>query len=219
VTKGALVELMPAFGVSTPNVVAFQFNPETLRHSWTQPQPKAPGSNPLAVPGMPGEAFSFALAMDATDQLALGVEDPRRLEAHTFGIYSRLAALELLMFPADPPGGLSGIGAQAGERRAVPASQLRTVLFVWGAGRIVPVRLTSLVITEKLFDASLNPTHAEAQIELRVLTPTEIESIGGAFKVFAAGFYQQSHTMRQLRAIVNFHSAAGSITLPHLSGR
>ena len=53
--KGALIEFVPAFGRRLPNVVVFQFNPETLRHSWSQPphaaQSGQPGSNPLAVPG------------------------------------------------------------------------------------------------------------------------------------------------------------------------
>src|ERR1700690_3044709 len=100
--KGALVELMPAFGASLPNVVAFQFNPETLRHSWTQPQASTSGSNPLAVQGMPGESFSFSLAMDATDQIALGWANPQGAIANASGIYTRLSALEMLLFPVSP---------------------------------------------------------------------------------------------------------------------
>ena len=219
--KGAFVEMLPAFGVSMPNIVAFQFNPETLRHSWSQPHPQgaAPiaGSNPLAVQGMPQETFSFTLAMDVTDQLALPAFDPQRLEAEEFGIYSRLSALELLMFPAETDDALPGaVSAAGGGQRSVPAKQLRTVLFVWGEQRILPVRLTSLTITERLFDADLHPTHAEAQVELHVLTPAEIESISGAFKTVAKGFYEYSQTMRQARALLNLASAAGSITLPAL---
>ena len=48
------------------------------------------------------------------------------------------------------------------------------VLFVWGPYRIVPVRVTTLTTVEKLYDAALNPTHAEVQIGLRVLTPAEL---------------------------------------------
>ena len=48
------------------------------------------------------------------------------------------------------------------------------MLFVWGLQRIVPVRVTDLTITEKLYDTALNPIHADAQIGLRVLTPDEI---------------------------------------------
>ena len=69
-----------------------------------------------------------------------------------------------------------------------------TVLFVWGPGRIVPVRVTNLTITEKLYDALLlNPIHAEATIEIQVLTPEEVskaerltqESCHGGLRLFA----------------------------------
>jgi len=41
-----------------------------------------------------------------------------------------------------------------------------TVLFVWGPGRILPVRVTGLSITEKLYDEFLNPTHADGPAPL-----------------------------------------------------
>ena len=217
--KGALVELMPAFGASLPNVVMFQFNPETLRHGWTQPQAAPSGSNPLAVQGMPGESFSFSLAMDVTDQLALAEADPQRLDAQLSGIYSRLSALEMLLFPVKSDSALAG-GAPApkGAKRKVPAAQVPTVLFVWGAFRIVPVRVTSLTITEKLFDAQLNPTHADAQVELRVLTPLELASVSGGLKDVATGAYGYSQHAREIGAVFNLANAAGAISLPLFPG-
>ena len=59
------------------------------------------------------------------------------------------------------------------------------MLFVWGPGRIVPVRVTGLTITEKLYDPLLNPIHAEVQLTLRVLTPDELKSTTGRLKDFA----------------------------------
>lgn len=215
--KGVLVELMPAFGVSMPNVIAFQFNPETLRHSWTQPQPTTSGSHPLAVPGLPGETFSFTLAMDATDQLSLPKDDPLGIDSRRNGIYARLAALEMLMFPAKASSGLSGTSPQAKRPRAVPAAQLPTALFRWGDVRFVPVRVTSLTVTEKLFDASLNPTHAEAQIELRVLTPDELAS-AGPLKNIMVGAYNYSQYMREAFALANLYTAAGSSSLATIPG-
>ena len=46
-----------------------------------------------------------------------------------------------------------------GERppRKVPVDTMPVVLFVWGLGRILPVRVTTLTLTEKLYDVSLNP--------------------------------------------------------------
>lgn len=211
--KGALVQFASTFGISTPNIIIFQYNPETIRHSFTQSAPQGQGANPLAVPGNPGETFSLTLAMDATDQLA--EEHPVVVAT---GIYARLAALETLMFPVSS--GTGFIPMDAAERREVPAAQLPTVLFVWGPGRIVPVRVTSLTVTEKLFDSKLlNPTHAEAQIELRVLTPAEIEAMAaGPLKQVAIGAYNLTHGKRVTLSVVNLANAAAALALPAIPG-
>jgi hypothetical protein len=193
--KGALVEFLPTSSpVPIPNVIVFQYNPETMTHTWTQPEAAPPAStakggteagNPLAVKGQPGEEFSFTIAMDASDEIAN--QGPGAAIAQLSGIYSRLAALEMLLYPASTAGsGLLGTvsaaissaltGQSAGASSAVPQSVMPVVLFIWGAGRIVPVRVKGLTITEKLYDSTLNPTHAEAQLALRVLTPAELNS-------------------------------------------
>jgi hypothetical protein len=74
------------------------------------------------------------------------------------------------------------------------------VLFVWGTGRILPVRVTSLSVTEKLYDASLNPTHVDAQLELRVLTPDEVKLITGMAGQIASGAYAYTQGFRLERA-------------------
>jgi hypothetical protein len=222
VTKGALVELKPLVGAVEPIIALFQFNPETMRHSWTQAQAVTQGSDPLAVRGAPGETFSFSLAMDVTDFVSPGAvppgatppgaPNPPAAAAPVNGIYSRLAALEMLMFP------VPGASPTAGHS-SVPATQVPAVLFVWGQGRIVPVRVTGLTITEKLFDELLNPTHADAQIELRVLTPKELGSIGNpAIKAIANAAYAYSQVKREAGAAAITLTAAGSITLPPTLG-
>jgi hypothetical protein len=216
--KGALVEFTTAFGASVPNVVIFQYNPETLRHTLSQAAPASgpsgqTGSNPLAVPGVPSETFSFSLAMDVTDQLA--DPDPTvQAAALTTGIHARLAALEMLLYPtsaSDQTTGGSGSGSSGGEKRPTPAAQLPTLLFVWGTGRILPVRVTSLIITEKLYDENLNPTHADAQLELRVLTPAELQSITGTLGDIATAAYKYSQGKRELLATSNLGDAARAV--------
>ncbi|SRR6266403_903350 len=229
--KGALIEFMPTLLVPEPNVILFQFNPENLTHTWTQPEPTAAASstasqgNPLAVKGLPGESFSFSLAMDASDTIADGNPLSAGL-ALASGIYSRLAALEMLLYPTPAAsGGLLGsvsasastggvsIGGSAGAKASanVPASQVPTVLFVWGPGRIVPVRVTQLTITEKLYDALLNPTHADAQIALRVLTSEELKKVTGPLAGIAKVAYKYSQGLRQALAIANLANASDSI--------
>jgi hypothetical protein len=232
--KGALIEFMPTFLVPVPNVVVFQYNPETMQHRWNQAQAAgganpgaaaaSPRSNPLAVRGLPGESFSFTLALDATDDVAEG--NPIAVAT---GVYSRLAALEMLLYPvpAGGGGGLLGsvsVGASAGgisaaaggaaaaaPTRTIPQSQVPTVLFVWGPGRIVPVRVTSLNITEKLYDAFLSPTHAEAQIELKVLTPEELRAVTGPLGDLSRIAYTYSQGLRQALAAANLAHAGESV--------
>jgi hypothetical protein len=229
--RGALVEFMDTFLLPLPNVIIFQYNPETISHTWTQPEaaPSANGrSNPLAVKGDPGESFQFTLAMDANDMISDGGPVEEGLATAT-GIYSRLAALEMLQYPVDPSGqsGLlgsvsvsasvssSGISLSASisapNKRSIPQAQIPTVLFIWGPGRILPVRVTSLSITEKLYDSLLNPIHADATLGLRVLTPEELLFLPGTMGKIANAAYTYSQGLRQALAVANLANAADSI--------
>ena len=230
--KGALVSFMPTFIGSLPNVIVFQFNPETITHTWSAaagapPDPKA-GADPMAAKGVPGETFSFSLAVDAGDMIADGDSNPVGAGlAVVSGVYTRLAALEMLQYPSGSFGGgllgtvsasisvggvsLSASGAGAGAKSDIPRSEVPTVLFVWGPQRIVPVRVTGLTITEKLYDALLNPTHADVQITLRVLTPEELVAVQGELGTVAKVAYVYSQTLRQLQALANLGDSAASI--------
>lgn len=225
VLKGALVEFMPTFlPTPVPNVIVFQYNPETMTHTWTQPEPAVTAgtetSNPLAVKGMPDEEFSFTIAMDARDQIADG-SAPAAALAESSGIYSRLAALEMLLYPArTAPKGLTGTRSAPASSavRTIPRSVLPVTLFVWGAGRIVPVRMTSLTVTEQLYDSKLNPIHAEAQLTLRVLTPAELVAAGDdTLGQLATVAYRYTLTLRQALAVANLGNAGESVIgmIPH----
>jgi hypothetical protein len=231
--KGALVSFMPTFVGAIPNVIIFQYNPESITHNWTAPaaagssggQGSSSDGDPLAVAGLPGETFSFTLAFDAGDMIADGNAISAGL-ATVSGVYPRLAALEMLQYPSGAfSGGLLGtvssaLGAAAsnvtgspsgGATTTVPRSDVPVVLFVWGPQRIVPVRVTSLNITEKLYDTLLNPAHAEAQIGLRVLTPDEANSVQGTMKFIAQAAYVYSQGLRQVQAAANLVDSAASI--------
>jgi hypothetical protein len=227
--KGAFVEFMPTFLIPLPNVIIFQYNPETMTHAWT-PAPPAGGANPLAVKGVPGEKLSFTLMLDAKDSIADGGPATKAI-AQATGVYSRLAALEMLQYPTDSSGGGGLLGsvsasvsvgaggisasiggsASAGIKRPVPESQVPTVLFVWGPGRIVPVRVSGLNITEKLYDDLLNPTSAEVHVDLSVLTPDEVQALTGPLKEVAKVAYKYSQGLRQALAVANLANSAESI--------
>ncbi len=233
--RGAFIEFTSSFLVPIPNVIVFQYNPETLSHTWSPAGAAAPSGagqgpgqgNPLAVSGDPGEEFSFTLMMDAGDIVADGIA-PAAALATASGLYPMLAALELLLFPSTSSGGggvagalATGVGTAAaalgggsgGVQRSVPLSVVPTVLFVWGPGRILPVRVTSLRITEKLYDATLLvPTHAEADIGLRVLTQLEIDALDdGLVKQLVQTAYSYMGTLRQGLALANLVNSANSI--------
>jgi hypothetical protein len=219
--KGALISFTPAFIGAVPNVVVFQFNPETITHAWTAPEaaqidPKI-GSDPLAVATAPGETFDFTLAMDANDAIADGDTHPVAADvALVSGVYSRLAAIEMLQYPATVTtpllvGTVSAAASAAGQAtgatppvpQTVPRLQVPTVLFVWGPERIVPVKVTRLSVTEQLFDRFLNPTHAEAQISLQVLTLDDLAAVPQPMKALAAAAYRYTQALRQALAVTN----------------
>jgi hypothetical protein len=229
--KGALISFMPSFIGSLPNVIVFQYNPDGMTHTWTAAgkagqatEPKA-GVNPMAADGVPGETFSFKLALDANDMIADGGSNPVGAALATVsGVSARLAALEMLQYPSGAfSGGLLGTvsaavssglglgGASGGGSSDVPRSEVPVVLFVWGPQRILPVRVTALTTTETLYDALLNPTHAEVAITLRVLTPEELTAVQGDLKDVAKAAYVYSQGLRQVQAIANLGDAAASI--------
>jgi hypothetical protein len=211
--KGVLFEFASAFGQSVPNAVAFQFNPETLRRTWTQPVPAGIGANPLGAQGDPDESYALTLILDITDVLAADEDSPAGADARAGGLRSRIAALEMLMFPvasAGPPA--------AGSRRSTPSAQVPAVLFVWGPGRILPVRITSLAITETLFDALLNPTHATVELGFSVITRKALAKVTGQFRAIAIAAYEASLRERETLALFNLSTTAGSLQLPPIPG-
>jgi len=219
--RGALVQINKTFGIPTPNVTIFQYNPETLTHAWAPAETDTThgdGLNPLSVRGLPSETFTFTLVMDANDQLA--ENNPIAVAS---GIASRLAALEMLLFPApvspDPASllstvvsaiGLSG-GTSKGASVLVPAGELPLVLFVWGPARVVPVRVQSLSVHETLYDSFLNPTHAEAAITLQVLTNQDLAQTPGLLGTLARGAYNGAHIARRTLSIANLENATEGV--------
>jgi hypothetical protein len=228
--SGALVSFTSSFIGLMPNVIVFQFNPETITHAWTAAAAATadPNSkpNPLAVKGVPGESFTFTLVMDSNDAIANVAANPVAAGLATLsGVYPRLSALEMLQYPMGSSGdgliggvsaslsssGLSLSAAGGSSSQTVPQSEVPTVLFIWGPQRIVPVRVTALSITERLYDSLLNPSHAEAQITLRVLTPDEIVSIDGPMRSLADVAYVYTQGLRQVQAAANLGDAAASV--------
>lgn len=179
IQKGALVQLAQDVVGVTPNIIVFQFNPTTLERKlqpFVPPEVDQTGKGeraPDVQPFDPEEMISVEIELDATE----GMEDDDPV-ANTVGVADRLAALEKLIFPdagalddlVQSPGALSGLGTltEQANRQTVPIT-----LFVWGPGRIVPVRITSFSVTETLHNPQLRPIQATVSLELKVLTPDD----------------------------------------------
>ena len=176
--RGALIEYGTDFLGPIPNVVIFQFNPESLtRNIEIPPRPTGSGSREQSQAGdIPVEKITLTAHFSAADQL--GDNHPL---ARLFGIGPRLAALEKM---ARPQGGSSGLlsmaldaigdaifgGGDENPSQPIPREQYPRVLFIWGLTRVLPVVIDSMTITEQEYDSLLNPTRAEVSIGLSVVT-------------------------------------------------
>ena len=128
--KGALISFMPTFIGTLPNVIVFQYNPETIEHAWTAAamsaqatDPKA-GVKPTAADDVPGESFTFKLLLDASEMIAGGAANPVAAALATkSGVYTRLAALEMLQYPSAIRPERASWGRS--RRRSAPAARAR----------------------------------------------------------------------------------------------
>lgn len=223
--KGALVEFSERFLGPVPNVIVFQYNPETLTRNLSPWSPRGlqEGANPSvpckaassAQPGDPSESFNLTLELDATDDLETG--DPIAIVS---GVADRIAAMEMLLYPqgesllgglVEAVGDALGLGGDEEEEvDAIPRQSVPVVLFVWGPGRIVPVRLTSFSVEEQAYSPTLFPIRAQVTVEFRVLTDKDFPNPQGPEEVAVAA-YTYMRKQKQVLAAANLSNSVDSI--------
>jgi hypothetical protein len=179
VLKGAIIGVDPFNPLAS--VVVFQYNPETLERT-IRPRSAAEGSDQgdaHRLSGPPEETISLDIELDATD--ALETAEPL---AVANGIAPALASLEMLVYPKAALVIANEVLAALGVIEVIPP-QAPLTLFVWGPKRVLPVRLSSLTVTEEAFDQGLNPIRATAKLSLTVLTYQDLGvlSVGGALSL------------------------------------
>jgi hypothetical protein len=205
VQKGAIVALDPFNPLAS--VVVFQYNPESVTRTLV-PQtagvqsggaPSAP-SETQRLWGPPQETIKLDVVIDATDQLEKG-----QAPATELGVYPQLSALEMLLYPKSALVIANEVLLQVGVIEVIPPEAPLAVL-VWGAKRVVPVRLTEFAIAEEMFDPNLNPIHAKVSLGLRVLNYRD----AGLLSV-AGGMFMAHQIIKEGMATINGALSAGPI--------
>lgn len=213
--KGALIQFTEDFLGPIPNIIVFQYNPATMTRS-LQPysDPEKEGEpDDTAEAFDPSEKFDVQLILDATDALEQPESHP---VAVISGVADRVSALEMLLYPSGEGSVLGDLitSVFGGDSDPVPRRTVPVTLFVWGPGRIVPVKLTSFSVDEQAFSTLLYPVQATVTVGLQVLTPETFERPGGnktLAEEIAVAAYKYTKGQKELLAIANMANSVESI--------
>jgi len=168
--KGALVSISSVIPI--PSLIRFQYNPEKLSRSVKPTFYSGGGSGdrpePARFGGAPTETISLEAQLDATDGMESG-----SLMTKTMGIRPQMAALELFAYPSLVTVATNAGLLSSGTVEAVPVPAART-LMVFGVTRIVPIRITSIDVTEEMFDSMLNPIRATVSLSMDVVSYSQV---------------------------------------------
>jgi hypothetical protein len=200
--KGAIIGVDPINPLA--NVVIFQYNPDTLTRTITAQTTSGENSDrgeALRFKGPPKESIRLDVEIDAADRL-----EQAKFPATSMGIYPTLASLEMLLYPQSTKVVADEILLRLGVIEIIPPEAPLT-LFVWGAKRVLPVRLTQCTITEEAFDPDLNPIRAKVGLELNVLNYHDLGLLSAGGSLFMV-----HQVMKEVMAAIN-----GVGTLPSAS--
>jgi hypothetical protein len=251
--KGAIIHFGAPMLLPIPNIIVFQYNPETMTRTLTPWQPAARTTEynddgtvkkvsalsgeqryRLTQPYDPQEQFSLALELDATDALEHPESHP---VAVISGVADRISALEMLLYPPGDSalGGLLGSiagslsasvsvggaslslgGALSGVADMLKRKQVPIVLFFWGPGRIVPVRITTFSVDEQQYSPLLYPIRAKVTVGMRVLDEDDLvtaegDPAVGAVVDIAKACYKFTRAQKELLANANLANSVESI--------
>ena len=178
--RGALVSVDPV--VPIPKLIVFQYNPDSMTRSLVARTPATAGTRQAAVrlTGAPQETIKMDVEIDATDQLERNDRGTMAL-----GIYPQLSVLEMLLYPSSIEVITNAVLLAAGTVELLPPPAPLTLL-IWGAKRIVPVKLSEFSITEEAYDTALNPIRAKVSLGLSVLGYDDLSVTNPGYYVFLA---------------------------------
>lgn len=193
--RGGIVLVDPATG-AVQQIIALQYNPDSVQRSLQVRgvgQESGDHLEALRLKGPPIETIKLDAELDATD--ALEGNDAQAVAA---GLHAQLAALEILVYPTSAQ--LISANAQsAGGSLEIAPALAPLPLFVFGARRILPVRITELSIAEEAFDAGLNPIRAKVSLGLRVLSVDDLGFDAKGGSLFMTYLQSKEQHARQAR--------------------
>lgn len=213
--RGALIEYGTSLIGPIPNVVIFQYNPETLTRTMQVPQrPTGANSRESTQAGdKTFEKVSFKAQFSAADELA-----DNKFLARTFGVGPRLCALEKMVNPSSILSGLIGealdkigdaLGLGSGPQdpsQPIPREKYPRILFIWGLTRVLPVTIDSMRINELQYDFLLNPIQADVDIEVSVIASDPCSD-----DKLAAGALMFTTIAKEAQAVANLANTAEQI--------
>lgn len=213
--RGALIEYSGDFLGPIPNVILFQFNPESLARTIQIPQrPTGSASRETSQAGdVPVERISLTAYFSAANML-----NTNNILARTVGIGPQLAALEKMVRPKGKLGGLIGAaldaigsavfgGGGSGPAQPIPRENYPQTLFIWGLTRVLPVVIDSMTITEQEYDFLLNPIRAEVSLGISVVTVSNCSD-----DRIAKGALEYSNMAKDVLAIANLANTVSQVT-------
>ena len=220
--KGAIIQFSAPLLVPIPNIIIFQYNPESMSRTltpWAPPTQSQDVDDPkvvaaLAQPFDPEETFDVTLELDAADALEAPDSHPIATIA---GVADRIAALEMLLYPPGDSalgGLLSAVGSALGVTTTVdvvPRKTVPVILFFWGPGRIVPVRITSFSVDEQAYSPTLYPIRAKVTLGLKILDAASFGDDDSATVRIAKACYTFTRAQKEALALANVANSVESI--------
>lgn len=218
--RGGFIVYDPGGYPDKKRVIPFRFNPESLTRTvqveagqtgggvqGAQQQNSSSGAGAAAAPAGQAGADQTSGTVKQTFSVVIRLDFADRQESltgfdETEGIAPEIAAIEDLLYPGE----VESQAASDGSEPVRVASSRPTVLFVWGANRVLPVRIASLKIDETVFNDLLNPVRAEIEASLEVVGAAEARD-DSAVK---AALDHTDHERRRLAQSFHGHTATQS---------
>jgi len=213
--RGALIEYGAGLVGPIPNVVIFQFNPESLSRTLQIPQrPTGATQRETTQAGEKTfEKISFKAHFSAANMLA---DIDKGIVRKIFTCPAQPDPQPALMIGSIPiewftaidaiGDALSGGGGDEPQAQPIPREKFPRTLFIWGITRVLPVTIDSMTISELEYDALLNPLRAEVDLSLTVIAVDDCSD-----DVLAKGALEYTTMAKEAQAIANLANTAEQI--------